>query len=122
MIWSVSTSSRFRTETPPWIRVIASIVGLLVPLADVDEVPLDGGRRGHLGGDEVGPPAAALAAFEVAVRRGRATLARLEDVGVHPEAHRTAGAAPFETGGLEDVVQPLRLRLGLHSHRAADHH
>ena len=48
------------------------------PVADVDEVALDGGRGGHLRADEVGAPAAALAALEVAVRGRGAALAGLE--------------------------------------------
>src|SRR3712207_7027741 len=44
-----------------------------------DEVALDGGGGGHLGRDQVGAPAAALAALEVAVRGRGAALARLED-------------------------------------------
>src|SRR5687767_9537395 len=37
-----------------------------------------------------------LPPFEVAVRRGRAHLPPLELVGVHAEAHRASGAAPFK--------------------------
>ena len=46
------------------------------PIADVDEVALDRGRCGHLRAHEVGAPALALAALEVAVRRRGAALAR----------------------------------------------
>ena len=81
------------------------------PLPDVDEVALDRGRGRHLRADQVGAPALALAALEVAVRRRGAALARREDVGVHPQAHRAAGAAPVESGRPEDLVQPLGLGL-----------
>ena len=47
------------------------------PLPDVDEVALDRGGGGHLRGDEVGAPAAALAPLEVAVGGRGAALARL---------------------------------------------
>src|SRR5262249_9387475 len=96
MIWSVSTSSRLRTGTGPvmvWIARMGS-----APVADVDEVALDGGRGGHLRADEVGAPAAPLAALEVAVRGRGAALAGLEDVGVHAQAHRAARTAPVEAG------------------------
>src|SRR5437879_4674961 len=66
------------------------------------------------------PSAGALAAFEVAVRRRGAALARLEDVRVHAEAHRAAGAAPLEAGGEEDLVQTLLLGLAAHG-RGARH-
>ena len=48
-----------------------------LPLPDVDEVPLDRRRGGHLRADQVRAPAAALAALEVAVRGRRAALAGL---------------------------------------------
>ena len=37
----------------------------------------------------------------------------LELVRVHGQAHGTAGVAPFEARGLEDLVQPFLLGLGL---------
>src|SRR3954470_20794147 len=91
-----------------------------LPSPDVDEAPLDGGRGGHLRADEVGPAAAPLAPLEVAVRGGIASLARLQDVGVHPQAHRAAGAAPVEARGPEDLVEALALGLRLHLHRAGN--
>src|SRR5205823_5999234 len=93
-----------------------------LPMSDVDEVALDGGRGGHLRADEMGAPAAALAALEVAVRGGRAALAGLEDVGVHAEAHRAAGRAPVEPGGAEDLVEALALGLRAHLLGAGDDH
>src|SRR5947199_7368267 len=66
--------------------------------------------------------AGALPAFEVAVRRGRAALARLEDVRVHAEAHRAAGTPPLEPGLDEDPVQPFGFRLRLHLSRSGDDH
>src|SRR2546421_2775071 len=66
MIWSVSTSSRSRALTPPWTIVVGSMSGhLRGPVADVDEAALDGGGGRHLGRDQVGAPAPALAALEV---------------------------------------------------------
>src|SRR4051795_5485560 len=120
MIWSVSASSRLRTETGPVIVSMAFIGS--APVADVDEVAFDGGCGGHLRADEVGAPAAALAPLEVAVRGRGAALARLEDVGVHAQAHRAARAAPVEAGGGEDLVEALGLGLLLHLHRAGHDH
>ena len=65
----------------------------------------DGGRRGDRRRHQVGAAAFALAAFEVAVGRRRATLARRELIGVHAEAHRAAGLPPFGTRGGEDLAQ-----------------
>src|SRR5437763_15874895 len=61
----------------------------------------------------MGPAALALPALEVAVARGRAAVARAQDAGVHPEAHRAARAAPFEARRFEDVVQTFSLGLQL---------
>src|SRR6478672_7863561 len=128
MIWSVSTSARSSTDTLPETTLTGSIsvtsagrpeprldgVAGIRPVvcSDVDEVPFDGRRGGHLRGDEVRAAAAALAALEVAVRGRGAALAGLEDVRVHAQAHRAAGAAPVEAGGAEDLVEPLGLGLG----------
>src|SRR4029078_8065181 len=65
-----------------------------------------------------------LATLEVPVRRGGAALARREDVRVHAEAHRAAGAPPLEArlpaDAVEALVLPLPLRRGgaRHDHRA----
>src|SRR5919197_1971740 len=118
MIWSVSTSSRSSTLTGPRTTVTGSIGSLLAPVPDVDEVALDRRGGGHLGRDEMGTAAAALAALEVAVRGRGAALARPQDVRVHAQAHRAPGAAPLEAGGLEDLAQALLLGLVLDLHRA----
>src|SRR3954471_13447552 len=118
MIWSVSTSARRSAVTPPFTVFTASTS----PLPDVDEVPLDGGRGGHLRADEVRAPAASLAALEVAVRGGGAALAGLEDVRVHAQAHRAAGGPPVEPGGAEHLVEALLLGLGADLLGAGDDH
>src|SRR3990172_12795795 len=112
-IWSVSTLDRSRGRTTPVTLVNGSISARL-PLSDVYEVPRDGGGGDHLGAGQVRAPSPALPPLEVAVGRGGATLARLGDVRVHPQAHRAAGLPPLETGVREDAVQPLLLRLELH--------
>src|SRR3954471_17288804 len=124
MIWSVSMSSRISTLTGPVIVSMAFMMMLLplVPVADVDEAALDRGRGGHLGTDEVRAAAGALAALEVAVRRRRAALARVQLVGVYGPAHGAAGAAPVEARLGEDLVQALSLGLRLDLHRARDDH
>jgi hypothetical protein len=69
-------------------------------------------------------PAGALTALEVAVRGRRAPLAGLEDVGVHPQAHRAPRASPLEARITEDGIQTLILSLSFnlcrsgHDHRA----
>src|SRR4051794_37791702 len=126
MIWSVSTSSRMRTDTGPVIVSMAFMIGwvvpLLVPVADVDEAAGDRGGGGHLGADEVRAAARALAALEVAVRGRRAALAGLQLVRVHGQAHRAARPAPVEARGGEALVQACGLGLRLALHRARDDH
>src|ERR1022692_1543733 len=61
-----------------------------------------------------------LAALEVAIARAGASLAGLEDVGVHAEAHRAARIAPVRSRTREDRVQALRF--GLHLHLGGSRH
>src|SRR5882672_10511907 len=110
MIWSVSTLARSSGATRPFSTVNLSISS---PLANVDEVPGDRGRRGHLRAHEVSPAARALSALEIAVRSRSAALARLEPVRVHAQAHRAAGFPPLEPGVLEYPVKAFVLRLRL---------
>ena len=63
-------------------------------------------------------PALALAAFEVAVRRRRAALARRELIWIHSKTHRAAGLPPLRAGGGEDLTETFRFGLGAHPHRA----
>src|ERR1700689_4140100 len=83
----------------------------------IGEAAGDGGGGGHGRADEMGAAAAALAALEIGVGGRGAALARLELVGVHGEAHRAAGLAPFEARLEEDAVEPLLLGLVLHGAR-----
>src|SRR5947207_16029253 len=97
MIWSVSTSARLSGMARPRTcsNFCMAVSSVLAKRADIDEMAGDGGGRGHLRADQVGAPAAALAAFEVAVGGGGAALAGEEDIGVHAQAHGAAGLAPF---------------------------
>src|SRR5689334_7795728 len=104
MIASVSTFARSSgATTPVTIRNGSMSVPLPEP-AHVDEMTSHCSGRGHRGTHEVRAAAGTLAAFEIAVRRGRATLAGFEPVVVHREAHRASGLAPFEARIAEDTV------------------
>src|SRR5207245_2100365 len=72
--------------------------------------------------DEMGAAQLALPSLEVAVRGRGATLARLQNVGIHTQTHGAAGLAPVEARFLEDSVDALLLRLPLHGRRAGHHH
>src|SRR5438046_303426 len=67
-------------------------------------------------------PTASLAALEVAVGGRGAALARLEDVGIHSQAHRAAGGAPVKAGVAKDAIEALGLRLSLDLLRAGYDH
>src|SRR5574343_1599098 len=77
-------------------------------LAHVGKPASNGGGGGHGGAHQVGTPTGALTAFEVAVGGGGTTLARLQPVGVHGQAHGATRLAPFKACRLEDLVQPFR--------------
>src|SRR5258708_25197746 len=119
MIWSVSTLARSSGATRPFSTVNLSISS---PLANVDEVPGDRGRRGLLRAQEVGPAAGALPALEIAIRSRSASLARLEPVCVHAQAHGAARFAPLESGVFEDPVKAFVLCLRFHQARARYDH
>ena len=111
MIWSVSMSSRFSTDTRPVIVSIAFIERL----------------ASHSRMSTKCPSIAAAAAIcgetrcERAPRPWRPSKLRFEveatrspgrrDVRVHAQAHRAAGAAPVEPGPPEHLVEPLPLGL-----------
>src|SRR5690625_7686253 len=118
MIWSVSTLLR-RSGTPMPVWVVKDSMGCSWServegqpkpgSADRLEVGRGGqgathGRGGgHHRGDQVGAPALALPALEVAVGGGGRPLPRLQLVGVHAQAHRAAGLAPFGTEVQEEI-------------------
>src|SRR5881275_2875164 len=111
MIWSVSTFSLSSGAASPVWRTNGCIASL--PLPDIDEVPLHRRRGRHGRTDEVRPAQLALPALEVPVGGRGAALAGLENVRVHPQAHRAACLAPVESRFPEDPVEPLRLGLTL---------
>src|SRR5260370_29309413 len=92
------------------------------PVSNISEVPGDRGRCGHHWTHQVRASAATLAAFEIAVAGGGATLSGTQNVGVHPQAHRTSGLAPLEAGILENLVETFLLGGVLHVLRSRNHH
>src|SRR3954462_665609 len=112
MIWSVSTFERRRATARPVCTVIGSTSAPLPGVrrwADRREVRRRGPPPGHGGGrcdqrrDQVGAPALALPALEVAVGRRGAALPRRQLVGVHAQAHGTARLAPLGAEVNEDL-------------------
>ena len=85
-----------------------------MPVPHIHEMPGDGGGRRHRGRDEVSASLVALAALEITVRCRGATLTGPELVGVHRQAHRAAGLAPFKPGLDENPVEAFSLGLLLH--------
>src|ERR1700680_303872 len=78
---------------------------VLLPVPHVDEMPGYCRGGGHGRRNEMRAALVALAALEVAVRGRGATLAGIELVGIHGEAHRAAGLAPLEAGLDENLVE-----------------
>src|SRR5690242_20182902 len=126
MIWSVSTLARSSGATNP-VKFLNGVIfdapcARLRPVADIDEMAGDRGRRCHRGADQVRASALALASFKVAIRGARAALARLQDVGVHAQAHAASGLAPFETSRGEYAIESELFRLMLDLLRSRHHH
>src|SRR5215210_671704 len=68
------------------------------------------------------PAALALASLEVAIAGRGAPLARLQNVGVHAEAHRAPRVAPVKACLGEDIGESFFLGLLLDAHRTRDDH
>ena len=81
-----------------------------------------GGGGDHRWGHEMSSTSRSLTTLEVPVGRRRASLLRLELIGVHSEAHRTSSFPPIPTGSLEDDVETFGLSLLLDETRSRDDH
>src|SRR5215213_3745991 len=84
------------------------------PLSHIREVALDRRRRRHHRTDEMCAAATTLPSFEVPVTRRRATLARLQCVGIHSQTHRAPGFTPFESCFVKDAIESFSLGCLLH--------
>src|SRR3954466_6040652 len=75
------------------------------PVAYVDEVAFDSRGCRHHRTYQVSTATPSLSSFKVAVAGGGATFSRLQDVGVHSQAHRASGFTPFESSFAKNFVQ-----------------
>ncbi|GJC96846.1 flp pilus assembly protein TadG [Colletotrichum higginsianum] len=91
-------------------------------LSDISELADDGGGGSHDGGHEVGAGSGTLAALEVSVAGGSASLLGGKDIGVHAQAHTAASLAPLKARALKDLVKTLLLGLGLDETGARNDH
>ena len=69
MIWSVSILERSNGTTKPVSWTNCCIMRPLQPLSDINEMTRNSGRSSHCRTDKMRPPAGALTAFEITVRR-----------------------------------------------------
>src|ERR1044072_7984146 len=92
------------------------------PIAHVREVSLDRRCRSHHRTDEMRAAAAALASLEVAITRRRAALTGLQNISIHPEAHRTPSLTPLKSRLVKNPIEPLAFRRALHLLRSGHHH
>src|SRR5215510_10159876 len=93
-----------------------------VPLTHVREVPLNRRCRCHHRTDKVCAPPASLSPFKISVTRRRTALARLKNVGIHPETHRTSRLAPFKPRFVENPIETFELRGFLNVLRTRHNH
>src|ERR1700722_333052 len=101
---------------------IASISLLKFPISNVFKMSLNPRCSSHHRTHQMGPSAAPLPAFEIAVAGRGATLPRLQNVRIHSQAHRASRLAPLKSGVLKYPVQPFLLGYTLHRLRARYHH
>src|SRR4051812_10484214 len=81
-----------------------------LPIPYICKPTFDRGGSSHHRADEVRAAAAALASLEVSIARRRAALAGLQDVGVHPQTHRTSCFAPLKPGFAKNPIEPFAFR------------
>src|SRR5271163_2128432 len=97
-------------------------LSLSLPLPYIDKMSRNRRRRRHRGTHEMSPAALALPPFEVAIRRAGASLARLQHVGIHREAHAASRLAPLEAGFPENFVESETFRISFDVLRSRHHH
>lgn len=67
-------------------------------------------------------PSGSLASFEIAVAGRGASFARLQDVGIHGQAHAAPRFPPLEAGFTEHAIEPFLLGLLFDEARAGNDH
>src|SRR5215510_14528131 len=87
---------------------------LKFPIPYVSKMTFDRSGGGHHRTDKMCAAATSLTTLEIAIARRGATLARLQDVGIHSQTHRASGLAPFKTRITEDPIETFALRFFLH--------
>src|SRR5437868_12728510 len=121
MIWSVSILIRMSGAAMPVILTSCSIgrPSSVRELTGVGDVPGERRRGDRRRARQMGPGPWPLPALEIAVCRADDALI-LQPVVAHVAAERATGFMPFETGLLEDRVEPFRLRRRLDLGRAGN--
>src|SRR5437764_13556656 len=102
--------------------MVSSLASLKAPLANIRELSCNRGGGGHHRADQVRASASPLSAFKVSIAGRGATLARLQDVRVHSQTHRTAALAPFKTCVEKDAIKPFGFGGALDCLRAWHNH
>src|ERR1700677_1499022 len=92
------------------------------PLPYVREVPGNRRRCGHHRAHQMGAAPATLASFKIPVAGGGATLAGLQNIGIHSQTHRASGLAPLETRVQKNLMQSFLFGRALHRLRSRHHH
>src|SRR5215216_228394 len=93
-----------------------------LPISNIDEVTSDGRGRRHRWTHQVRSTTLALTALEITIRGAGAALARLQDVGVHAQAHAAARLPPLEARFGKDAIEALLLGSDLDLVRTRHHH
>src|SRR5262245_12529157 len=87
--------------------------------ARITDAPFDCGGRNGYGACQMRAGAGTLPTREIAVR-GRDHTPVGKAIIAHMRTERAARLMPFEAGGAEDAVEPLRLRRRFHLRRAGN--
>src|ERR1041385_2438975 len=92
------------------------------PRAHVREMSFDRGRRGHHRTHEMRAATASLPPLEVAITRRRTALTGLQNIGVHPQAHRASSFTPLKTRVVKNPIKPFAFCRSLYLLRTRHNH
>jgi hypothetical protein len=73
-------------------------------LTYIDKVTCHTSGGGHRGADQMRSSTRALASLEISIGRRGASFTGLKTIGIHRQAHRATGLAPFKTCITKDFV------------------
>ena len=100
----------------------SAVIGLVVPISNVDEVPSDRRRCRHFRRYQMCTAPSALSSFKITIAGRSAPLSRFKLIRVHCKAHTATRFSPFKSGVEKNLIQSLCFSLPFYDATAGDDH